>query len=155
MVTTRSTVKTTRSGGGPAHQVIPLWTIKLVTALLSLVILVLVLLQSTAQWQRFPKTYVALVLTTGYLLGWSLPSVLHRFLPFHRVDVALHSCSLGLALLSLVLGALYLVDNHSWSRTDDYRFMVGIVISLAVEVILLFVLVAWVCYGNYTIVDNQ
>ncbi|CAD5225824.1 unnamed protein product [Bursaphelenchus xylophilus] len=154
-ITTRSTVTTSRGGTTTQHQVIPMWTIKLITAILSTVVLVLVLLQSTGQWQRYTKTYICITLTTGYLLGWSLPSVLNRFLPFHKVDVALHTFSCVLAVLSLVLAAIYLLDNRDYSRSDDYRYMIGIAICIGVEVILLFVLVSWVCYGNYTIVDTR
>jgi Na+/glutamate symporter len=36
-------------------------------------------------WQNYTRTFIAITLTTGYLLGWALPSVLNRFLPFHKV----------------------------------------------------------------------
>ncbi|CAD5218419.1 unnamed protein product [Bursaphelenchus okinawaensis] len=154
-ITTRQTVSTTRGGTTTQHHVIPMWTIKLITAILSIVVLVLVLLQSTNHWQRYTKTYLCIVLTNGYLLGWSLPSVLNRFLPFHKVDVALHTFSCVITVLALVLSAIYLLDNRDYSRTDDYRLMIGITICVCVEAILLFILVSWVCYGNYTIVDSR
>lgn len=70
-------------------------------------------------------------------------------------DVSLHSFSTALALLSLILSVIYLIDNSNYSHSDNYRWMVGITICLAVEVILLFILISLVCYGNYTIVDTR
>jgi len=155
-IVTRSTVTTNRTAGGNTqHTVIPLWTIKLVTSVLCIIVLVLVLLESHYLWQTYTRTFICITLTTGYLLGWALPSVMNRFLPFHKVDVSLHSFSTALAVLSLILSIIYLVDNSNYSRSDDYRWMVAITICLAVEVVLLFILVSLVCYGNYTIVDTR
>jgi len=155
-IVTRSTVTTNRTtAGNTQHTVIPLWTIKLVTSILCIIVLVLVFLERHYVWQTYTRTFIVITLTTGYLLGWALPSVLNRFLPFHKVDISLHSFSTALALLSLILAIIYLVDNGNYSHSDDYRWMVGITVSLAVEVVLLFILVSLVCYGNYTIVDTR
>ncbi|KAI6195069.1 hypothetical protein M3Y96_01191800 [Aphelenchoides besseyi] len=154
-VITRSTVTTNRVAGTHQHTVVPMWTIKLVTAILSIVTLVLLLVHRPYMWQAYPRTFLAITLSSGYLLGWSLPSVLNRFLPFHKVDVALHSFSLILALLALILSAVYLVDQSNYSRTDDYKLMIGIGICLGVEVILLFILVSIIFSGNYTMVDTR
>ncbi|KAI6228825.1 hypothetical protein M3Y99_01182300 [Aphelenchoides fujianensis] len=154
-IVTRSTVTTNRGTGQTSHTVVPMWTIKLVCAILSIVTLVLLLVHRPYMWQSWPRTFITITLASGYLLGWSLPSVLNRFLPFHKVDVALHSFSLILGLLALILTVVFLVDQSDYSRSDDYKLMIGIAICLGVEVICLFILVSIIFSGNYTMVDTR
>ncbi|KAE9545881.1 hypothetical protein FO519_010907, partial [Halicephalobus sp. NKZ332] len=65
---TRRTVTTNANSGSTT--VIPLWTIKLITAILSLTILILVFLQDTNVWQIYARTFIIVVLTCGFILGW-------------------------------------------------------------------------------------
>ncbi|KAI1726486.1 hypothetical protein DdX_03206 [Ditylenchus destructor] len=155
-VVARSTVTTTRtsSSGGRFAKVIPLWTIKLVTAILGAVILVLILLQPRDMWSYYSRTFIIITLTCGFLLGWSVPSVLRQFLPFYRVDMLLHTIIATLAIVSLIVCAIYLIDNEKYSRSEQYRLMVGIGVCLAVESVIFAVLAIWICFGNYTIVDT-
>jgi len=153
-VVTRSTVTTTNRSGTTQHTIIPLWTIKLVTAILCVVVLVLVFLQSSYMWQAYTRTFIAIILASGYLLGWALPSVLNRFLPFHKVDISLHGFSTVLAVIALVLSVIFLIDRNDYSRSEDYKLMIGVTVCLGFQVVLLFILVSWLCYGNYTVIDS-
>uniref|UniRef100_A0A914CVE1 Uncharacterized protein n=1 Tax=Acrobeloides nanus TaxID=290746 RepID=A0A914CVE1_9BILA len=112
-------------------------------------------MQDTAVWQGWPRTIVTIVLTTGVLLGWSLPSVLGRFLPFYRVDVALHAIIVALTVLSLVFCIVFLIERSDYSRYDYYRLMIWTTVCVAVETVICFILISWLCYGNYTIVDTH
>ncbi|KAH7725457.1 hypothetical protein AAVH_06907 [Aphelenchoides avenae] len=155
-VVTRQTVTTTRTtAGGGTITVIPVWSIKLITAILSVVILVLALLMHDYMWQRHSRTFMCIVLTCGFLLGWSLPSVFNRFLPFHKVDVTLHSIIVGLVSFSLILCIIYLLHQSDYSRTEDYKLMVGITVLMAIETLVCFLLLSWLFWGNYTIVDTR
>jgi len=157
VITTTRTTRTTNTGGvgGGSIKMIPIWSIKLITAILSIIILVLILILPHVMWQIHARTFILLILTCGFLLGWALPSVLRRFITFHRSDTVTYTLTAILTVLSLVLCVVYLLDNDYYSRTESYRMMVGITVCIAIEAVICCVLIAWICFGNYTIVENR
>uniref|UniRef100_A0A915MWF9 Uncharacterized protein n=1 Tax=Meloidogyne javanica TaxID=6303 RepID=A0A915MWF9_MELJA len=96
--------------------------------IIGLVVLVLIFILRNSIWQWYVNTFIVLVLTCGFLLGWALPPVLNRFLTFYRSDMITHSIIAGLSVLSLILCVLFLFSNERYSRTEDYKIMVGITI---------------------------
>uniref|UniRef100_A0A915DBI5 Uncharacterized protein n=1 Tax=Ditylenchus dipsaci TaxID=166011 RepID=A0A915DBI5_9BILA len=155
-VVARQTITTTRTttSGGRFARIIPLWAVKLITAILGIIVLVLIFLQPKNMWSYHSRTFVIITLANGFLLGWSLPSVLNRFLPFHKVDVTLHTIIACFAVLSLIVCAVYLIDNSDYSRTEEYKIMLGIGICITVQAIICCMLACWICCGNYTIVET-
>uniref|UniRef100_A0AC34Q2G5 MARVEL domain-containing protein n=1 Tax=Panagrolaimus sp. JU765 TaxID=591449 RepID=A0AC34Q2G5_9BILA len=153
---TRRTVTTTNAGGvtGPTT-VIPLWTIKLITAVLCLIILIIILLQDVYSMHNYPRTFIVIVLTCGFILGWSIQAVLHRFLNFYRVDATLHTIICSLTFLSLILCVIYLIEQRDYSRGQAYSYMVGITICMGVTAFLFLFLIGCLWRGNYTIVDTH
>ena len=152
--TVSSTHATTSSNTGVFHR-IPLWMIKIVLGILSFIVLVLILLQSRGIWQIYSRTFFTLILATGFLLGFSFPALLNRFLVFHKVDQILHTVLAVLTVAALTVTVIYLMDNDRYSRTDDYKFMIGIGICVAIEAVICCVLAFWICFGSYTIVDTN
>jgi len=156
VTTTTRTVRT--AGPGPRFQriqMIPIWSIKLLTAILSIVILILICLQPYSMWQIHARTFIVLILTCGFLLGWALPSVLNRFLSLHRTDSLTYTITAVLTIFSLILCIIYLIDNDYYSRTEHYRMMIGITVCIAIEAVICCILISWVLFGNYTIVENR
>uniref|UniRef100_A0A7E5A0Z9 MARVEL domain-containing protein n=1 Tax=Panagrellus redivivus TaxID=6233 RepID=A0A7E5A0Z9_PANRE len=151
---TRRTVTTSRSGVS-STTTIPLWAIKLVAAVLSLVVLILVFMQHPSVWSGFSRTFIFIVLTCGFILGWSIQSVLWRFLPMHRVDAVLHSVIVALALISTVLCVIFLIDQNRYARSDAYSYMVGTSICMGIITLITFFLIGCLCRGNYTFVDTH
>uniref|UniRef100_A0AC35FJZ5 Uncharacterized protein n=1 Tax=Panagrolaimus sp. PS1159 TaxID=55785 RepID=A0AC35FJZ5_9BILA len=100
---TRRTITTTGGGTTSTTTVIPLWTIKLICAVLSTVVLILIFIQKAHVWQGFASTFIFITLTCGFILGWSIQAVLTRFLAFYRVDVVLHSIIVTLTVISTIL----------------------------------------------------
>ncbi|CAK5030582.1 unnamed protein product [Meloidogyne enterolobii] len=154
-VTTRTVTTRTVAGTGPRIRMIPIWSIKLISAIIGLVVLVLIFILRNSIWQWYVNTFIVLVLTCGFLLGWALPPVLNRFLTFYRSDMITHSIIAGLSVLSLILCVLFLFSNERYSRTEDYKIMVGITICMTVEAIVCCILVSWICFGNYAIVETR
>ncbi|KAE9553514.1 hypothetical protein FO519_003263 [Halicephalobus sp. NKZ332] len=150
---TRRTVTTNANSGSTT--VIPLWTIKLITAILSLTILILVFLQDTNVWQIYARTFIIVVLTCGFILGWSIQAVLHRFLSFYRVDAVLHTIIVSLTVLSLILCAVFLIDQNRYSGSNFYAYMVGTTICMGLITLSFLFLVGCLWRGNYTIVDTR
>lgn len=155
VVTTTRTVRSTAYPGGGRIKMIPIWSIKLISMILSIIILILICMQPLSIWQIHARTFIVLILTSGFLLGWSLPSVMYRFLSFHRSDTATYTITTILTVLSLILCIIFLIDNDYYSRSEYYRIMVGITICIAIEAIICCVLISWILFGNYAIVENR
>ena len=51
--------------------------------------------------------------------------------------------------------AIYLIDNDYYSRSETYRIMIGIAICIGIEAVICCVLLSWVAFGNYTVVENR
>lgn len=155
-VTTRTTTTRTAVGpGGGRIRMIPIWSIKLLSAIIGIIVLILIFLLHSSFWQWQVTTFIVLVLTCGFLLGWALPPVLNRFLTFYRSDMITHSLIAGLSMLSLILCIVFLLNNDRYSRSEDYKIMVGITICMTIEAIVCCVLVSWICFGNYAIVETR
>uniref|UniRef100_A0A914HXQ0 rRNA methyltransferase 2, mitochondrial n=1 Tax=Globodera rostochiensis TaxID=31243 RepID=A0A914HXQ0_GLORO len=134
----------------PPHGQLPL-----LTAILAILMLILIFFLHTAIWQYNVVTFIVLVLTCGFLLGWALPPVLNRFLSFYRSDQISYSIIAGLTILSLVFCAAYLIHNDYYKHGDNYRIMVGVTICMTVETLMCCMLLSWICFGNYTIVETR
>lgn len=154
-VTTRTVTTRTATGHGGTIRMIPIWSIKMITAIIGLLVLVLIFTLHNVIWQWHVYTFIVLVLTCGFLLGWALPPVLNRFLTFYRSDMITHSLIAGLSVLSLILCVVFLMNNDRYSYSEDYKIMVAITIGMAVEAIMCCVLVSWICFGNYAIVETR
>jgi len=68
--------------------------------------------------------------------------------------VSLHGFSMVLAVIALILSVIFLIDRSDYSRTEDYKLMIAVTVCLGFQVVLLFILVSWLCYGNYTVIDS-
>jgi hypothetical protein len=152
---TRRTITTTGGGTTSTTTVIPLWTIKLICAVLSTVVLILIFIQKAHVWQGFASTFIFITLTCGFILGWSIQAVLTRFLAFYRVDVVLHSIIVTLTVISTILCVVFLFDQRNYSRTDAYSYMVGITVCMGISMLITFLLIGCLWRGNYQIVDTH
>uniref|UniRef100_A0AC34GQ85 MARVEL domain-containing protein n=1 Tax=Panagrolaimus sp. ES5 TaxID=591445 RepID=A0AC34GQ85_9BILA len=148
---TRRTVTTAGGTTTSSTTVIPLWTIKLICAVLSVVILILVFIQKSHVWQGFASTFIFITLTSGFVLGWATQAVLTRFLAFYRVDVVLHSIIVTLTVISTILCVVFLFNQRDYSRSDTYSYMV----CMGMSMLITFLLIGCLWRGNYAIVDTH
>ncbi|KAL3985655.1 putative integral membrane protein [Acanthocheilonema viteae] len=153
-IVSRTTVTTTRTTGFRSST-IPVWVIKLLTVIIALVVILLIYLQDKGVRANYSTTYIIIALTCGLLLGWSIGSVLQQIFFIRTVEIVVNTILTILAICSLIVTVLFLLDRSDWSRYESYRLMVGTAICFLIQSIVCIMMLSWAFYGNLVIVESR